>query len=156
MFWKSLQVTFEIFCSQGAQVGTGVFLDQTRQINWHFGYISTELIEQNTICDVYGTYWSANKRSLSKLRHGLYFYFCFLCRACRVEICFISLFKEVLPSDNSIVCFCRKAFLKSDMLAGFITSVAFQMKAARVVNPANMSDFRKAFRQKQMMRVATP
>ena len=33
MFWQSLQVTFEIFCSHVAQVGTGVFLDQTRQIN---------------------------------------------------------------------------------------------------------------------------
>ena len=28
MFWQSLQVTFEIFCSHVAQVGTGV-LDQT-------------------------------------------------------------------------------------------------------------------------------
>ena len=28
------------------QVGTGVFLDKTRQINGHFGYITTELIEQ--------------------------------------------------------------------------------------------------------------
>ena len=40
------------------------------------------------------------------------------------EICFLSLFTEVLPSDNSIVCFRRKAFLKSDMLAGFTTRVA--------------------------------
>ena len=46
MFWQSLQVTFEIFCSHVEQDGTGVFLDQTRQINGHFGYISTELIEQ--------------------------------------------------------------------------------------------------------------
>ena len=46
MFWQSLQVTFEIFCSHVAQVGTGVFLDQTSQINGHFGYISTELIEE--------------------------------------------------------------------------------------------------------------
>ena len=38
MFWQSLQVTFEIICSHVAQVGTGVFLDQTRQINGHFGY----------------------------------------------------------------------------------------------------------------------
>ena len=36
----------------------------------------------------------------------------------------LSLFTEVLSSDNSIVCFRRKAFLKSDMLAGFITRVA--------------------------------
>ena len=43
MFWKILQVTFEIFCSHVAQVGTGVFLEQTHQIA---GYISTELIEQ--------------------------------------------------------------------------------------------------------------
>jgi hypothetical protein len=43
MFWQSLQVTFEIFCRNVAQVGTGVFLDQMRQINGHFGYILTEL-----------------------------------------------------------------------------------------------------------------
>jgi hypothetical protein len=36
----------------------------------------------------------------------------------------LSLFTEVLPSENSIVCFRRKAFLKSDMLAGFTTRVA--------------------------------
>ena len=46
MFWQSLQVTFDIFCSHVEQVGTGVFLDQTRQIYGHFGYVSTELIEQ--------------------------------------------------------------------------------------------------------------
>jgi hypothetical protein len=28
---------------------------------------------KRTICDVYGTYWSANKRTLSKVRHDLYF-----------------------------------------------------------------------------------
>ena len=36
----------------------------------------------------------------------------------------LSLFTGVLSSDNNIVCFRRKAFLKSDMLAGFTTSVA--------------------------------
>ena len=46
MFWQSLQVTFEIFCSDVAHIGTCVFLDQPRQINGHFGYISTELTEQ--------------------------------------------------------------------------------------------------------------
>ena len=46
MFWQSLQLTFEIFCSDIGQVGTSVFLDQTHQINGHFGYISTDLIEQ--------------------------------------------------------------------------------------------------------------
>ena len=35
-----------------------------------------------------------------------------------------SLFTVVLSSDNSILCFRQKAFLKSDMLAGFTTSVA--------------------------------
>ena len=39
MFWQSLQVTFEIFCSHVEQVGTSVFLDQTRQINGHWIYI---------------------------------------------------------------------------------------------------------------------
>jgi hypothetical protein len=36
----------------------------------------------------------------------------------------LSLFDGVLSSDNSMVFFRRKAFLKSDMLAGLTTSVA--------------------------------
>ena len=36
----------------------------------------------------------------------------------------LSLFTGVLSSDNSIVCFRRKVFLKSDTVAGFTTSVA--------------------------------
>ena len=35
----------------------------------------------------------------------------------------LSLFDGVLSSDNSMVCFLRKAFLKSDTLAGLTTSV---------------------------------
>jgi hypothetical protein len=46
MFWQSLQLTFEIFCSDVAQIGSSFFLDQTRQINGHFGYILTELSDQ--------------------------------------------------------------------------------------------------------------
>ena len=46
MFWQSLQVTFGIFCNHVVQVGTSVFLNQTRQINGHFGYIWMELIKQ--------------------------------------------------------------------------------------------------------------
>ena len=38
MFGQRLQVTYEIFCSHVVRVGTSVFLDQTRQINWHFGF----------------------------------------------------------------------------------------------------------------------
>ena len=38
MFGQRLQVTYEIFCSHVVWVGTSVFLDQTRQINLHFGY----------------------------------------------------------------------------------------------------------------------
>ena len=49
--------------------------------------------------------------------------FCF-CVPCRVEICSLTLYTEVLSSDNSIVCFRHKAFLKSDMLAGFTTREA--------------------------------
>jgi hypothetical protein len=45
MFGQSLQVIYDTFCSHVARVGTGVFLDQMRQINGHFGYM-TELIEQ--------------------------------------------------------------------------------------------------------------
>ena len=36
----------------------------------------------------------------------------------------LCLFDGVLSSDNSMVCFRRKAFLKSDTLAGLTTSVA--------------------------------
>ena len=47
MFWQSLQVTFKIFCSHVAQVGTSVFQDQTRPINGHgHGHVWTELFEQ--------------------------------------------------------------------------------------------------------------
>ena len=42
MFGQRLQVMYEIFCSHVAQVGTSVFLDQTCQINGHFGHILTE------------------------------------------------------------------------------------------------------------------
>ena len=89
MFWQSLQVTFEIFCNQVAQVGTSVFLDQTRQINEHFGYIVTELIEQKvkwSFVMFMGHIGVPTKEAGQ--RHELYFYFCVLCHACRVEICF--------------------------------------------------------------------
>ena len=43
------------------------------------------------------------------------------------------LFTEVLSSDNSIVCFRRKALLKPDMLAGFTTSVALICYLACVI-----------------------
>lgn len=59
----------------------------------------------------------------ARQRHDLYFYLCVLCHACRVEM-FSLLFTMVLCSDKSIVCFRQKAFLKSDMLAGFTRCVA--------------------------------
>ena len=37
---------------------------------------------------------------------------------------FSLLFMEMLSSGNSIVCFCRKAFLKSDTAAGLTRSVS--------------------------------
>jgi hypothetical protein len=52
------------------------------------------------------------------------FYFCVLCSALRVEICYPLCLLVVLSSDNSFLCFRQKAFLKSDMLAGFTMSVA--------------------------------
>jgi hypothetical protein len=70
IFGQRLQVIYSIFCSHVERVGTGVFLGQTRQINGHFGYI-TKKLNKITICDFYGTYWSANRRSLSKVRHEL-------------------------------------------------------------------------------------
>ena len=72
MFWQSLQATFETFCRDVVQFGSYFFLDQTCQINGHFGYIWMELIEQK---DQLGCLWdilSANKISSSKVRHVLY------------------------------------------------------------------------------------
>jgi hypothetical protein len=69
MFGPRLQVTYSIMCSHIGRVGTGVFLNHTCKINGHFGEITTELIEKRTICDVYGTYWSANRRRSSKVMH---------------------------------------------------------------------------------------
>ena len=111
MFWQSLQVTFEIFCSDVAQVGTIFFLDQTRQINWHFVYILMELIEQN-ICDVDGTYWSAIKRRLSKVMHDLYFISEFCVVPAGLKYASLSLFTVVLSSDNSILCFRPKSLFE--------------------------------------------
>jgi hypothetical protein len=44
------------------------------------------------------------------------------------------LFDGVLSSDNSMVCFCCKAFLKSDMLAGLTTGVALIWCIACVIS----------------------
>ena len=67
MSWQSSQVTFEIFCCHVEQVGTGVFLDQMRQINGHFGYISTELIEQKDhLCCL----WDISECQQNKLIKG--------------------------------------------------------------------------------------
>ena len=46
----------------------------------------------------------------------------------------LCLFDGVLSSDNSMVCFRRKAFLKSDMLAGLTTSVALFWCIACVIS----------------------
>ena len=124
MYWQCLQVTFEIFCSDVAQIGSCFFLDQTRQINEPFGYMWTELIQQKDHLWCLWDILECHQKKLVKGKAWFIFYFCVLCSACRVEILFLSLFTVVLSSDNSFICFRRKAFLKSDMLAGFTTSVA--------------------------------
>jgi hypothetical protein len=70
---------------------------------------------KRTNCDVYGTYWSANKRSSSKVRHVLYFISAFSVAGLKYP----TLGLLVVPSsDNSFLRFRRKAFLKSDKAAG--------------------------------------
>jgi hypothetical protein len=130
MFWQSLQVTFEIFCSHGAQVGTNVFLDQ---INGHFGYISTELIKQK---DNLRCLWDILECQQKKLVKGMNYIFIstFCVAPAGLKYASLSLFTMVPSSDNSIVCFRRKAFLKSDMLAGFTTSVALIWYLACVIS----------------------
>ena len=118
MFWQSLQVTFEIFCSHVEQVGTS-FSGSNVPNKWTFWIY----IDGRTICDVYGTYWSGNKRSLSKVMHVLYFISAF----CVVPAMLASLFTAGADGAGYQIialCFRQKAFLKSDMLAGFTTSVA--------------------------------
>ena len=68
-----------------AQVGTGVFLDQTLQINWHFEYIWMDLIEQK---DHLWCLWDISECQQKQLVKGkaLIIYFCVLCHAWRVEI----------------------------------------------------------------------
>jgi hypothetical protein len=46
----------------------------------------------------------------------------------------LCLFDGVLSSDNSMVCFRRKAFLKSDTLAGLTTSIALIWCIACVIS----------------------
>ena len=107
------------------------FLDQTCQINGHFGYIDGINRTKGPFVMSMGNIGVPTKEA--RQRHKLYFYFCVLCHACKVEIC-SSLFTMALASDNSIVCFRRKAFLKSDMLAGFTTSVALICPLACVIS----------------------
>ena len=62
----------------------------------------------------------------------------------------LCLFAGVLSSDNSIICFRRKAFLKSDTLAGFTTSVALIWYIEFVISSklhfySNLFEFGAAF-----------
>ena len=69
--------TFQKFCSDVAQFGICFFLDQTHQINGHFGYILTELIEQK---DQLLCLWDILECQQKKLVEGkacFIFYFCF-------------------------------------------------------------------------------
>jgi hypothetical protein len=75
---------------------------------------------------------SANKRSLAKVRRDLYFISAFCVTPAELKYATLSLF-TVVASDNSILCFRRKVFLKSDMLAGFTTSVALICSLACVI-----------------------
>jgi hypothetical protein len=88
MFWQSLQVTFEIFCSDVAQSGSCFFSGSNTPNKLTFcKYIDGINRTKGPFVMFMGHYWSANKRSLSKVRHELYF-ISVLCGACRVEICY--------------------------------------------------------------------
>ena len=133
MFGQRLQVTCEIFCSHVAWVGTSVFLDQTPQINGHFGYIMTELIEQK---DHLSCLWDILECQQKKLVKGMNYIFIseFCVAPGGLNYDCLCLFDGVLSSDNCMVCFRCKAFLKSDTLAGLTTSVTLIWCIACVIS----------------------
>ena len=73
---------------------------------------------------LWDNYGSANKRSLSKVMHILYFISAFCVAPATLAPMFTAGEDGCRLSDNSFICFHRKAFLKSDMLARFTTNVA--------------------------------
>ena len=91
---------------------------------------------KRTICDVYGTYFKCQQKKLVKGKTLTIFLF--LRFVSRLQgwnmLLALCLLMEVLSSDNSIVCFRQKAFLKSDMLAGFTTRVALIWYLACVIS----------------------
>ena len=123
MFWQSFQVTFEIFFSHVAQVGTSVFLDQAQQINGHFGYIWKELIEQKEPFVMFMGHIGVPTKE-ARQRQGM-FYILFLRFVLRLQglNMFSLLFTEVLSSNNSIVCFRRKAFTTCVASIWYLTCV---------------------------------
>ena len=123
MFWQSLQVTFEILCSDVAQIGSCSFLDQTRKINGHFGYISTGISRtKGQFVMFMGHIGVPTKEAHQKVRYDSYFISAFCVVPAGLKYAILSLFTVVLSSDNSFLCFSRKAFL-----AGFTMSVAFNL-----------------------------
>ena len=124
MFWQSLQVTFEIFCSHVAQVGTCVFLHKTLQINGHFGYITTELIEQK---DHLWCLWDILECQQKKLVKGkAWIPFLFLRFVSHLQGCWnmFSLF-VYYPQIIALFAFAEKPFWNlTCWLAGFTTHVA--------------------------------
>ena len=71
--------------------------------------------KKRTNCDVYGTYWSTNKRSSSKVMHILYFISAF---------CVAPATLAPLLTAGAGGCRLSPKSIKSAMLAGFTTRVA--------------------------------
>ena len=107
-----------VFCHDVGQVGTSVFLNQKRQINWPFGDITTEWIEHK---DHLWCLWDILECQQKKLFKGkariISLFLSFVLCLAGWNMIVMCLF-GVLASDNRMVCFCRKAFLKSDTVAG--------------------------------------
>jgi hypothetical protein len=66
LFGRSLQVTFRFLCRLVGRVGTGGFLNQTRQINWHFWDIKKDFFKQNhhSLCS--WDMWDCKKMKIFK------------------------------------------------------------------------------------------
>ena len=100
------------------------FWTQTRQINGHFGDITTECIEQK---DHLWCLWDILECQQNKLFKGkawiisLFLSFVSHLAGWNMIVCLID---GVLSSDNRMVCYRRKAVLKSDTLAGLTTIVS--------------------------------
>jgi hypothetical protein len=106
MFWQSIQLTFEIFCSHVVEVGTGIFQDQTHQINGHFGYISTELNgTKGPFVMFMGHIGVPTKEARQR-----YIFISAFCRACGLKYAFSLCLRRCYPKIIASFAFAEKPF----------------------------------------------